>query len=146
MNRKLILAMYIAKVTFKSIWLVFASLFFIVGIVLAKEMGGFGGWMIGGFACTFPLVADLIKEMAKGGKQGEIEGANTYYVRDWGSSLTISNNPQLGWLKGIILSGIVFIAAGLIWLPGKMIAAIIDIVSYSCQISRIRKDIANESK
>ena len=119
MNRKLILAKYIAKVTFKSIWLVFAIPIFCIAAGSIKEISGFGEWMILGFLCSIPLFVDLIKEMISGGKKGAIEGANTYYVRDWGSTISISNAPGLGAIQGFIISGFVFVALGVFWLGIK---------------------------
>ena len=129
MNKKLILAKYIAILVFKSVWLFFSVLF--LWAAFAANSGGFGGWLLMGGICMLPLIIDLIREMIKQGKQGAIEGANTYYVRDCGSFLTISNAPGLGAFKGVIVAIIAYLLAGPILLILKMLLVIIKPISSS---------------
>lgn len=141
-NLEKIKAKYIAILTFKAIWLIVALLFGGAAIVLMQQFGGIGGWLIAGFACAFPLMIDVLKFAAKGAKEGEIEGANTYTVRDLGSSIRISNSPNAGALKGIIFHVIAFVIVGPILLAVKIFAFVIDVCHYAAMIARLNKDIA----
>ena len=125
-------AKLIALLIFKIIALVAGVLLWVCGLIvfqnfLANE-SGILGWFMWGIFCLISMPIDLIKFLIKGAREGAVEGANTYRIKDYGSSISISNDPNGGALKGIITSALAMILVGPITLGFKIIANIFVVI------------------
>ena len=134
-----------ALMIFKIIALLFGLLlwfagFFIFRGMLGQEMGGIIGWIIWGFVTLFCMPVDLISYLIKGAREGAIEGANTYKIKDWGSSYTISNSPTGGAFKGIIINAGALILVGPVLLAFKIIGNFFTVLQCIFALRRINAE------
>ena len=118
-----------AFMIFKIIILAVSCLFWFVGLTLFKQMPHFGGWLLWGFACIFTMPFDFLKKVIKGANEGAVEGANTYKIKDYGSTFTVSNSPASGTLMGIITSIFAFLLLGPISLGFKILMNLITVIN-----------------
>ncbi len=121
-----------ALLIFKSIALVASVLLWVCGLIVFQNFladeSGILGWFMWGIFCLISMPIDLIKFLIKGAREGAIEGANTFKIKDYGSSISISNDPNGGALKGIITSALAMILVGPITLGFKIIANIFVVI------------------
>ena len=121
-----------ALLIFKIIASAISVLLWVCGLIVFQSFltdeNGILGWFMWGLFCLISMPIDLIKFLIKGAKEGAIEGANTFKIKDYGSSISISNDPNGGALKGIITSALAMILVGPITLGFKIIANIFIII------------------
>ena len=135
-----------ALMIFKIIAFIFGTLIWFVGFSMFNSMkgGDFGsgllGWFIWGFVTLFSMPVEAISFLIKGAREGAIEGANTYKIRDYGSSFTISNSPGAGTFKGIVTSAIAFILIGPITLALKVLTSVLTIIDCILALRKINSE------
>ena len=109
------------KVIFKSIWLAFAVLVLIAGLIafisLIKDGEGWAGWFGWGVLCAMLTIVNTFKTIFSGARQGARDGTNHYTY----SNGYISNHPFLGALFGFIIGIVVALLLGPIYLLVRVI-------------------------
>lgn len=125
-------ALLISKIVFKAIWLAFAILFWVVGLLMflsQRDIGeGFGGWLFWGGFCIFPCLIDVIKGVIDSAKQGWNDGANDYSASVSDTHVTVQNHPFRGAILGIISGIFGGLLIGPVLVVIKVLKAIIDII------------------
>ena len=128
---------------FKIVCVVAGLLFWFGGLIVFNNTRDSGetfdfilGWILWGLFCIFSMPIELLKNIIQGAKEGAIEGANTFKIKDYGSSFSVSNSPTTGTIRGIFIQGFVFLIFGPITLAFKIIGNLATIIS--C-ISALRK-------
>ncbi len=124
-----------AFMIFKIICLAVGLLLWFCGLTVFLNMldgeGGepFIGWILWGFFTLLSMPIELLKNLIKGAKEGAVEGANTFKIRDYGSTFTVGNSPTGGALMGIITSAIALLLLGPVLLGFKLLGNISTVIS-----------------
>lgn len=128
-----------AKITafmiFKIVCLAVGLLLWFGGLaVFTNMMDGEGaepfiGWILWGFFALLSMPLELLKNLISGAKEGAIEGANTFKIRDYGSTFTVGNSPTGGAFKGILTSAIAMLLVGPVLLGFKVLGNLFVIIS-----------------
>ncbi len=136
--------------TFKIISLVISVFLWVGGFVIFRNVSSNGevmdyiiGWIFWGFFTLIAMPIDFLKSIIKGAKEGAIEGANTFKIRDYGSTFTVSNSPTGGTLKGILLNGVISLAFGPINLAIKSLGNLLTIFQCIGAINKLNKSSAS---
>lgn len=139
-----------AKITafmiFKIICLVISVFLWVGGFIIFQNTSANGnatefviGWVLWGFLTMLAMPIEFLKVIIKGAKEGAIEGANTFKIRDYGSTFTVSNSPTSGTLKGILINGFVYLAFGPINLALKSLGNLLTIFQCIGAIKKLNK-------
>lgn len=114
----------LVKIILKSLWLLFAGLIFIGGLIMfidaTKEDDGWTAWFAWGTACALITLINTIKTIITSIKGGAEEGADTYTYENG----YISNHPFLGALFGIFFGIFAAILLGPLYLLVKTLEII----------------------
>ena len=138
-----------AFMTFKIICLVISVFLWVVGFIVFRNClsndditQSVIGWILWGVMTMLAMPVELLKNIIQGAKDGAIEGANTFKIRDNGSTFTVSNSPGSGALKGILINGFVCLAFGPINLALKSFANLMVILQCIVAIKKLNKSSA----
>ena len=141
-----------AFMTFKIICLAVSVVLWLVGFLLFRSLANDPdfimkavGWILWGFCTMLAMPLEFLKSIIQGAKEGAIEGANTFKIRDHGSTFTVSNSPTGGTFKGILISGIVSLAFGPINLAIKSFGHLLTIFSCIGALKKINKAENNDN-
>lgn len=132
-----------AFMIFKIICLAVGLLLWFCGLTVFLNMSKgegiepFIGWILWGCFALFSMPLELLKNVIKGAKEGAIEGANTFKIRDYGSTFTVGNSPTGGAMKGIITSAVALLLLGPVLLGLKLIGSVFTIISCICTLRKI---------
>ena len=130
-------AKHISIITFQSIWLGAAALFYFLGLYMFKQTSSaFGAWMLWGAFCVPVIIPFILRTAKKSSADGARQGANTYTASSYGNTISVSNHPFMGAVIGFFLGIFVGIAAGPIAVPSFAIKAIGDIVKHAVALKR----------
>lgn len=129
----------ISLMIFRIISIVIGLLLWFCGFIVFGGMDNkILGWILWGFFCIFSMPVELIKGLFKGAREGAIEGANTFTVRDYGSSITVSNSPNGGALKGMLIQTAALLLVGPFLLGCKIIANLLTVITCIITLCRIK--------
>lgn len=118
----------ITKVVWNSLLIVVGVFLWIGGLTVFIEDKNFLNWLVWGIITTpfiIPFVIEMIKDQAKRGKQ---EGANTYTATQIGNTVTVSNNPMGGMIKGAFIGLIGGVLGGPIMTPIFSIKRLLSVI------------------
>ena len=125
----------IVGVVFRGIWLTFASLCLVFGIVMiATQIGsmGFGAWVIGGIICCLPILGIIFSFVRDNYHSGREEGSRHYTttvtVTDTHVYANTTNHPFLYGILWMVVALFLCALIGPLLLFGLMIPKTIHFV------------------
>ena len=124
----------IAGFVFKCIWLTFALVMWIIGLVIFLQnlnSDFFAGWFIFGALCIVPILGDVLPLVFWVGVSGAIESAFRFDIEVTETSVTATNHPVRGFILGLIGGIIGALLIGPVWLLVRIIIYVITTVKYA---------------
>lgn len=123
-------AKLITKVVWQSIMILLGGFLWFAGLSGFRQMTDMKvmGWFVWGILTApfmIPYVIEMVRDSAK---QGKVEGAHTYTASRIGNTVTVSNNPMGGMIKGAVAGLIGSVFMGPIVTPIFTIKRIFDVI------------------
>lgn len=120
----------IAVIVLRILWIIFAVLLWISGLVMFRDDTSFGMWFGWGAICAIPMCVRIIRQAFASAREGAVRGSREYTVSYSSLSDTyhVSDNSGSGCLWGFVgglLGGIVI---GPVLLPFYVVTTVIAVV------------------
>ncbi len=124
---------------FYIIWLIFAALFYFIGLDFFLSGGDFGGWLQWGLFCFFPTIGTVIRNVWAEAKKGARKGANEYTVTVSSDSVSVENHPFRGFMISLVATVFVSLLLGPVDLAFRLLFTIIAIITYIIRLIKEKK-------